>query len=101
MRCELREDSAVAPGLTLFSTGRTCMKPTGVYLPPRHFDAQTALNIVIWLHGYYVKDIKYLLQSDETRVRQQIIDSNKDVVLIAPFLDRLCQKCSVQPQSKI
>lgn len=87
MLCELDQDSVKTfPGLTLFSRRGTCTKPTGVYLPPRHVNTKTALDVVLWLHGWYVKDHKQLFHSDEARVRQQVVSSNKDAVLIAPFL---------------
>jgi len=94
MPCELEKDGVKTfPGLTLFSKlGGTCMKPTGVYLPPRHSDTKKALDIVLWLHGWYVTDRKQLFHSDEARVRQQVLSSSKDVVLIAPFLGKKFKK---------
>ena len=87
MPCELEQDSVKTfPGLTLFSRRGTCTKPTGVYLPPKHVNTKTALDVVLWLHGWYVKDHKQLFHSDEARVRQQVLSSSKDAVLIAPFL---------------
>jgi hypothetical protein len=88
MPCDLvKDDVKTFPGLTLFSKpGSTCMKPTGVYLPPKHSDTDNALNVVLWLHGWYVKSHKYLFHSDGTRVREQVLGSSKDVVLVAPFL---------------
>lgn len=93
MPCELEQDSVKTfPGLTLFSKRGTCMKPTGVYLPPKHVDTKNALNVVLWLHGWYVTDHKQLFHSDEARVRQQVLSSSKDAVLIAPFLGRRSHK---------
>lgn len=88
MPCELEQDSVKTfPGLTLFSKrGSACRKPTAVYLPPKHLATNHALNVVLWLHGFYVKDHRYLFHSDAARVREQVLGSGKDVVLIAPFL---------------
>jgi hypothetical protein len=41
---------------------------------------------VIWLHGFYVRDHEFLFRNDPARLREQVRDSGKDVVLIAPFL---------------
>ncbi|WFU44349.1 hypothetical protein QA640_19025 [Bradyrhizobium sp. CB82] len=62
------------------------MKPTAVYLPPKHITSATKLDLVIWLHGFYVKDHEFLFHNDPARLREQVRDSGKDVVLIAPFL---------------
>jgi hypothetical protein len=41
----------------------------------------------VYLHGFYVQpDRLFLFNSDPTRARQQVLNSGKDVVLIAPFL---------------
>lgn len=88
MPCELKQDNPDPfSGLTLFSKpGSACLKPTGVYLPPKHSSANNALNVVLWLHGYYVQNHRYLFHSDNTRVREQVLGSGRDVVLVAPFL---------------
>ena len=88
MACELEQDDiGTFPGVTLF-TKRTarCIKPTAVYFPPRHAVSSKKLDVVLWLHGYYVKDHKFLFHGDPARIREQVRDSGKDVVLIAPFL---------------
>ena len=75
MPCELEQDSVKTfPGLTLFSKrGSACRKPTAVYLPPKHLATNHALNVVLWLHGFYVKDHRYLFHSDAARVREQVL----------------------------
>lgn len=86
--CELeRKDNDIFPGTTLF-TKRLApgMKPTAVYLPPTHHAEATKLDVVIWLHGFYVKDHEFLFLHDPAKLREQVRDSGKDVVLIAPFL---------------
>ena len=88
MPCELQQDHVKTfPGLTLFSKpGSHCMKPTGVYLPDKHVATKNALDVVLWLHGWYVTSHKQLFHSDDASVRQQVLSSGKDVVLVAPFL---------------
>jgi hypothetical protein len=87
MTCELKEDGdQTIAGLTLFSKPGTCKRPTGVYLPPKHSDASNMLNVVIWLHGFYVETPRKLFYGDPAKIREQVRDSQKDVVLIAPWL---------------
>ena len=82
-----RTTSAAFPGRTLFSKEAAhCIKPTAVYLPPKREGSGHTFNVVIWLHGFYVRNHKFLFRGDPARLREQVRDSNKDVVLIAPFL---------------
>ncbi|MGY0575461.1 hypothetical protein ACTGJ9_034125 [Bradyrhizobium sp. RDM12] len=62
------------------------MRPTAVYLPPKHLTTATKFDVVLWLHGFYVRDHEYLFRNDPARLREQVRDSGRDVVLIAPFL---------------
>jgi hypothetical protein len=86
--CELEEDDiGTFPGVTLFTKPDAhCIKPTAVYFPPKHAASSKKLDVVLWLHGFYVKDHKCLFRGDLARIREQVRDSGKDVVLIAPFL---------------
>ena len=86
--CELEQkDVNVFPGVTLFTKRQAPgMKPTALYLPPKHATAATKFDVVIWLHGFYVRDHEFLFHNDPARLREQVRDSGKDVVLIAPFL---------------
>lgn len=88
MSCELEEDDiGTFPGVTLFTKPDAhCIKPTAVYFPPKHAASSKKLDVVLWLHGFYVKDHKFLFRGDLARIREQVRDSGKDVVLIAPFL---------------
>jgi hypothetical protein len=88
MRCELEEDDiGNFPGVTLFTKENAhCIKPTAVYLPPNPAARGNVLDVVIWLHGFAVIDHKFLFRNDPARIREQVRDSNKNVVLIAPFL---------------
>ncbi|MBR0694749.1 hypothetical protein JQ553_16155 [Bradyrhizobium lablabi] len=73
--------------MTLFTKKTSpCMKPTAVYLPPKHTASNNKLDVVLWLHGFYVRNHEFLFRNDPARLREQVRDVNKDVVLIAPFL---------------
>jgi hypothetical protein len=81
-------DSQVA-GITLRSKKGTGTLETGVYLPPAHQPNALGLNVVLWLHGFYVNNIQDLFNPDpdlEPRIRQSVLASGKDVVLIAPHM---------------
>jgi hypothetical protein len=86
--CELEEDDiGTFPGVTLFTKRASrCIKPTAVYFPLKHVASSKKLDVVVWLHGFFVKDYKFLFHGDRARIREQVRDSSKDVVLIAPFL---------------
>jgi hypothetical protein len=87
MPCELKEDKVTKfSGTTLFSKGKCTGMPTGVYIPPKHLDTTNPVNVVIWLHGWEVKNIEFLFNGDPARARDTVLKSTKDVVLIAPFL---------------
>ncbi len=72
MPCELQEDRVKTfSGLTLFTKpGSPCLCRTAVYLPPTHAWTNTALNVVLWLHGFYVSSEQYLFHSDATQIRE-------------------------------
>ncbi|WP_315832289.1 hypothetical protein [Bradyrhizobium prioriisuperbiae] len=97
MACELKDDGKTFPGRTLFTTsGSTCMRPTAVYLSPKHLTADKSasgnaslnatLDVVLWLHGYEVQSHTAFFYDNASKVREQVRDSNKDVILIAPWL---------------
>jgi hypothetical protein len=89
--CEFKEETAQARDLTLYSTdGSNCKRPTAVYLPSGRAMTAKKPNVVLWLHGLYVKDFRQHLfgrdtNKGEAKVREQIRDAKKDVVMIAPF----------------
>ena len=86
MVCELEQDKTF-PGVTLFTKRNAqCIRPTAVYFPPNHAASARRLTVLLWIHGFYVKDHRFLFFNDPSRLRQQVLNSSKDVVLIAPFL---------------
>ena len=86
MNCELEQDDKAFPGTTLYTNPKGhCIKQTAVYFPPNHGKG-AKLDVILWIHGFYVDDHKYLFRSDPTRLREQVMNSRKNVVLIAPHL---------------
>lgn len=91
MPCELEEENpSSVPGMTLLSKSKPlspCQKKlTSVYLPPKHRKESTTLNVILWLHGFYVRGSQFLFKSDPSSLRETILKSGKDVVLVAPWL---------------
>lgn len=88
MRCKLAE----TPNKTLL--GRTFltvstdgeMLPAAVYMPPNHNKDSRTLNVVLYLHGWYVGSKEALINTDKSRICDQVMNSGKDVVLVAPWL---------------
>jgi hypothetical protein len=88
MTCELEtETNDYFSGTSLYSKPYShCLKETSVYLPPAHDNAKNLLNVVIWLHGFYVPNNRALFKTDDVNVRQRVLSCSRDVVLIAPHL---------------
>ena len=63
-------------------------KPTGVYLPPGVDLDKGYVDIVLYLHGYFVTNIQQLFTSDPSWVRKAVLNSNKNVALVAPYLGK-------------
>ncbi|HSA47985.1 MAG TPA: hypothetical protein P5552_16030 [Candidatus Competibacteraceae bacterium] len=84
------DDKATVQGTTLFADKENaCTQETGIYFPPSHQKNNNNLNVILWLHGYYVKSPRNLFNPSsayETTLRQSVLASNKDVVFIAPWL---------------
>src|ERR1043165_2976898 len=82
------EDPSPVRGQTYFSDSSlgNWIKPTGIYISPGvDFDSGT-VDILIWLHGYYVPGIKQFFSSDPSKVRQAVLASGKEVILVVPYL---------------
>ena len=62
------------------------MLPAAVYMPPSHNGAASKLNVLLFLHGYYVGSKEALTNSDNCRLCEQVINSGRDIVLVAPWL---------------
>src|SRR3954464_5147189 len=79
------EDKSSGGGTTFLSVRGTCSKDTGVFLPKPHFQGEK-FDVLLWFHGFYVKDIPALFSSDGTKVRDIVRASGKDLVVIAPHM---------------
>jgi hypothetical protein len=87
MQCKLGEvQNPVWPGRTFFTTSvGGGMLPAAVYMPPNHNASANILNVLLFLHGYYVGSTAALTDSDNCRLCEQVIASGKDIVLVAPW----------------
>lgn len=61
-------------------------KPTGVYLPPGTDTDKGFIDVLLYLHGWYVPTIESLFNTDRAKVRKQVLASGKNVALVAPWL---------------
>src|SRR5206468_2955828 len=88
MQCKLGEvKNPVWPGRTFFTTSVDGgMLPTAVYMPPNHTASANMLNVLLFLHGFYVGSTAALTNSDNCRLCEQVIGSGRDIVLVAPWL---------------
>ena len=88
MQCKLGEvQNPVWPGRTFFTTSvGGDMLPAAVYMPPNHNTSANMLNVLLFLHGFYVTSTAALTDSDNCRLCEQVIASGKDIVLVAPWL---------------
>jgi len=88
MQCKLAEVKLkVWPGRTFTTTSVSGgMLPAAVYMPPIHNGSATTLNVLLFLHGWYVPSQEALINSDNSRPCEQVINSGKDIILVAPWL---------------
>jgi hypothetical protein len=78
MVCKLqKEDPSAIEGTTLFSTSNCNGRPIGVYLPKAHDFTSGALDIVIWLHGYFIKGQKELLTEVNLKPENRIASAGQ------------------------
>ncbi len=94
-QCNFSEDKSgivsIVKGTTLFAEKENaCIMDTGVYWSPAHSMARRSLNIVLWIHGYYVHNAKDLMDPDDAgmdmKLREGMLAAGKDTVLVAPWL---------------
>jgi len=62
------------------------MKPTAVYLPPKHATAATRFDVVIWLHGFNVRDHEFLFPQRSRPATRTSPGFRERRRAIAPFL---------------
>jgi len=88
MTCELdTETNDYFSGTSLYSKPYGhCLKETSVYPPPNHDNSRSSLlNVVVWLHGFYVPNNRYQFKNDFVNVLQRVMTSYRDIVLIVPL----------------
>ncbi len=83
--------SAVVKGTTAFAEKENaCIMDTGIYLPPAHSPSDATVNVVLWFHGFYVENARDLMHPSSSKMdmllRQSLLNSQKDAILIAPWL---------------
>lgn len=88
-----KEDSSKVGGLTLW--GPDCPRPTALFFARKELVDRATLDVVLWFHGFYVSGYREVFadfatadpdKNPDVRLRQSILDSGRDLVLIAPFL---------------
>lgn len=84
------EPTQTLAGTTLFSDEAagpgSWARPTGVYIPPGVDLSSGVVNVVLYLHGWFVTDIKQLFKSDPAAIRKQLLASSANTILVAPWL---------------
>jgi hypothetical protein len=84
------EPKQTLAGRTYYSDSKSALgpwrKPTGVYLPPGADTGVGFIDMLLYLHGHEVSSIEQLFNGDGVRVRQQVLASGKNLVLVAPWL---------------
>jgi hypothetical protein len=61
--CKLTEQPTKFKGKTRFTAG-DCIQPTAVYVSEKHDN--TTWNVILWFHGFHVKDFKTNIFGDDT-----------------------------------
>ena len=90
--CKLTEQPTKFKGKTLFTAGPDCIQSTAVYVSEKHDKTETsAWNVILWFHGWHVKDFKKNIFGDDTKggnnkLRESVDAAGQDVVLIVPWL---------------
>jgi hypothetical protein len=76
------------PGMTFFSDSLLgeWSKQTAVYVAPGVDFDSGVVNVVLWLHGFFVHGTESLFFKDRSKLREQVLASGKSVVLVAPWL---------------
>lgn len=87
------ETSSKVGGLTLW--GPDCPRPSALFFPRRALVDSPTIDVVLWFHGFYVSSYRQVFadfstsdpdRNPDVRLRQAILESGRDLVLIAPFL---------------
>ena len=82
------EPKQTLAGLTFFTDSLlgNWVSPMGIYVPPSVDIDRGTVNVLIWLHGWFVPSIEHLFYNDQSAVRQQVLASGRRLIVIAPYL---------------
>jgi hypothetical protein len=87
-KCTFVWDTQSKLGGTTLYAKEGCMRDTGVYVP-RAEQLGAKVDVILWLHGWYVSDSKNLFEPPKgyiTSLRESVLASKKNVVLVGPHL---------------
>ncbi|MEP6504875.1 MAG: hypothetical protein ABJD97_16155 [Betaproteobacteria bacterium] len=88
-----QETSSKVGGLTLW--GPDLPRPSALFFPRSALVDSATIDVVLWFHGFYVSSYRRVFadfsssdpdRNPDVRLRQSILDSGRDLVLVAPFL---------------
>ena len=88
-KCKLVLDQQTLDGMTFYSK-EGCMRQTGVFVPRIEGLSYTP-DVILWLHGWYVDSPKDCFQPAkryETNLRESVIASKRNVILVVPWLGK-------------
>src|SRR5215470_16316442 len=88
-KCKLVVAQQTLDGMTFYSQA-SCMRDTGVFVPRIEYLSYTP-DVILWLHGWYVGSAKDCFQPAEgyrTNLRESVIASKRNVILIVPWLGK-------------
>ena len=89
-KCKLIEDKDYTGDGQTFYSNDGCLRPTGVFVPRIESLTYTP-DVILWLHGWYVSGAKNGLEPAkgyETKLRDSVLASKKNVILIFPWLGK-------------
>jgi hypothetical protein len=82
-----KDKSYKGVGTVLTSIGSGWIRPTGVFLPDFEFTShRNVITVLLWFHGWWVKDIPHLFYQDDTKILPAVLQSKRHIVLVAPHL---------------
>lgn len=87
------ESASKVGGLTLW--GPDCPRPSALFFPRKELLDSATIDVLLWFHGFYVSTYRDLFadfasfdpdRNPDVHLRQSLLDSKRDLVLVAPFL---------------
>src|SRR5512132_2887353 len=90
-KCKLHWDQqSKLDGMTFYSNDG-CLRDTGIFCSKGVEALSYTPDVILWLHGWYVGNAKNGLEPEagyETMLRESIIATGRNVVLIFPWLGK-------------